>query len=113
MKNHLLAQAYQLLEPSVTGMKEVNADNFVLYLKGLYLAIFTATIALSILMFTLGGLEYILSAIPGVKGAGKDKMVNALWGLGIALASYLILNTINPDLVSLKALTTILSGTHN
>ena len=109
MKYQLLAQAYQLLEPTVTGMQTVDAANFSTYLKQLYIAVLTATVALSILVFTIGGLEYILSAIPGVKVSGKEKMVNALWGLGIALASYLILNTINPDLVSLKALTDILN----
>jgi hypothetical protein len=109
MDYHLLAQGYQLLEPTITGgITSVDASNFADYLKSLYIAFFTATTALSVLVFTIGGLEYILSAIPGVKVNGKEKMTNALFGLGIALASYLILNTINPDLVSLKALTDII-----
>lgn len=105
---------YQLLEPSVVpGLSSINADNFGVYLKNLYLAILTATITLSVLIFTIGGFQHILSQVPYLKIEGTEKMINALWGLGIALASYLILNTINPDLVSLKTLAQILNGAGN
>lgn len=113
-KYYLLAQGYNLLEKSVTpGIDQVTAANFPDYIHGLYLAILTITVVLSLVIFTYGALQYVLSIVPGIKASGKDNMKNALFGLGIALASYLILQTINPDLVSLKALTSILSDLGN
>ncbi|MEI6316099.1 MAG: hypothetical protein WCO65_00005, partial [bacterium] len=38
----------------------------------------------------------------GEKASAKDRMVNAVFGLILALSSYLILNTLNPKLVNLK-----------
>jgi len=56
-------------------------------------------IVLAFLVLTFGGFEYVLSATMGGKQGGKDKIIAAILGLLIALASYLILYTINPDLV--------------
>lgn len=108
----LIAQeGYKLLEPTLTpGIEQVGSGNFTAYIHGLYIAILTITVVLSLVVFTYGAFQYTLSIVPGIKQDGKDNMTNALFGLGIALASYLILQTINPDLVSLKALTDIISG---
>jgi hypothetical protein len=50
-------------------------------------------------MFTWAGIEYIVSEAMDSKADGKKRMTNALIGLGIALASYILLYTINPDLL--------------
>lgn len=56
-------------------------------------------VALSALvMFTLGGVRYMLSGDRDPTEA-KNWMKNAFWGLVLALTSWLILYTINPDLV--------------
>lgn len=55
-------------------------------------------VALSVVMITWGGLEYILSKIPGAKTEGKDRIKNALWGLLLALVAWVILNTINTSI---------------
>jgi hypothetical protein len=52
----------------------------------------------SVLMIVIGGIEYILGATPFQKGDGKEKIINALTGLLLALAAYLILYTVNPKL---------------
>lgn len=51
----------------------------------------------------LGGLTYILAAgnVAKVENA-KDTIQQALIGLGLLLVSYLLLRTINPDLVNLR-----------
>lgn len=51
----------------------------------------------------VGGLTYILAAgnVAKVETA-KDTIKQALIGLGLLLVSYLLLNTINPDLVNLR-----------
>jgi len=58
-------------------------------------------IALAVMMF--GGIQYILAAgNVGKTTEAKEWIYAALTGLGLLLVSYLLLNTINPDLVKLK-----------
>ena len=60
-----------------------------------------AVLALGQMMF--GGIQYILAAGNVAKHEeAKDTIQQALLGLGLLLASYLLLRTINPDLVNLK-----------
>ena len=64
-------------------------------------------------VLVLGGLQYVLAAgnVAKVESA-KEMMNSALLGLGILLVSYLLLRTINPDLVNLRnpSLTPITGG---
>jgi hypothetical protein len=55
---------------------------------------------LSVVMIIIGGLEYMTSELVHTKEAGKEKIVNALLGLLIALGAYTLLYTINPDLLN-------------
>lgn len=58
---------------------------------------------LALYQMTLGGITYILAAGNAAKVEdAKDTIKQALFGLGILLVSYLLLRTINPDLVNLK-----------
>ncbi|MDP2946201.1 MAG: hypothetical protein Q8N61_01975 [bacterium] len=58
-------------------------------------------LALGQMMF--GGIKYILAAGNVVKFEdAKDTIQQALLGLGLLLVSYLLLRTINPDLINLK-----------
>ncbi len=70
-----------------------------------YLFIFgLGTIAvLALAQMMVGGLTYILAAgnVAKVENA-KDTIKQALLGLGLLLVSYLLLRTINPDLVNLR-----------
>lgn len=91
-----LAQ-YQLLEPSLTG-GETNF-NLIEYLKLIYRTVLMIVIVISILMVAIGGVEYIFSQVPGAKVEGKQRITNAIVGLLIGLASYLILYTIDPSFV--------------
>src|SRR3989344_1074884 len=69
---------------------------------------------LAMVMIVMGGIEYMTSDLVSSKEAGKDTIINAILGLLIALGAYLILNTINPQLLSVcldklpKAVITIL-----
>ncbi len=53
----------------------------------------------ALVMFVWGGIEYMLAGDKD-PGKAKERMKNAVYGLVLALTSYLILYTINPDLVS-------------
>ncbi len=58
---------------------------------------------LALAQMMIGGLTYILAASNVAdKIAAKDTIKQALIGLGLLLVSYLLLNTINPDLVNLR-----------
>lgn len=57
---------------------------------------------LSVLMIVVGGAEYLGSEAFTSKEAGVKKMQAAVWGLLLAIASWVILNTINPELVRLN-----------
>ncbi len=58
--------------------------------------------ALSVIMIVWGGVEIMLSEGPWGKLNGKEKIWNAIWGLGLALVSWLILYIINPDILNFK-----------
>ncbi len=64
---------------------------------------------LAMAMIILGGLEYMTSELISSKEAGKQKIKGALLGLVLALGSYALLNTINPDLLKtdLKSLESV------
>lgn len=55
---------------------------------------------LAVIMLILGGLQYMGSETVGGKQDGRDRITAALGGLLLALAAFLILQTINKDLVN-------------
>jgi hypothetical protein len=57
---------------------------------------------LAVIMFFIGGFQYMTGESLNMKGEGKSKMQNAVLGLVLVLASFVILNTINPQLVTLR-----------
>ena len=58
---------------------------------------------LAFAMIVFAGLEWSLSgANPSLQQDAKDRIFNAVFGLLLLLGSFVILNTINPDLVDLR-----------
>lgn len=54
----------------------------------------------AVLMIVIGGISYIGGASnPSARSEAKNKITNAIFGLILAIASWLILSTINPDLL--------------
>lgn len=92
---------YVLLEPSAVGQSEGTAVNFVNYAKGAFNTFLILVIVLAIVYLVWGGLSYMLSGIPMIKVGGKERMGVAIQGLVLALVAWLILNTINPNLLRL------------
>ncbi len=54
---------------------------------------------LSVIMIVIGGIEYMTSELPGLKSAGKERIIHAIFGLILALGAWTLLYTINPDLL--------------
>jgi hypothetical protein len=90
---------YTLLEPEITGASTTAPTDFLAYINLFYKVLLWLTIALAIVYIVIGGIQYMTAAAASGKGDGKKKIGNALIGLVIALLSYLVLFSINPDLV--------------
>ena len=55
---------------------------------------------LAVIMIVWGGIQYMTTELISSKEAGKDSIVNAIFGLVLALGAYLLLYTINPDILN-------------
>lgn len=89
------------------GVEKGEIPNFMVYLDWLLSALFFAVGISAVLMIIIGGVGYVLTSAQGKPNDVKDaenRIKYAIGGLLLALASWLILNTINPDLLK-KGLT--------
>ena len=76
-------------------------DAFGKYLN-LMISIFIGLCAvLAVVMIVVGGIEYSTSELISSKEAGIEKIKGALLGLLLALGAFILLRTINPDLLNL------------
>ncbi len=99
------SKGYCLLAPLDEETKQVstNDDGFSKYLQKIINIAISLTGILSVIMLIFGGIEYVSSSVSETaKKDAKERITNALFGLLITLSGYLILSTINPDLLSLK-----------
>ncbi len=70
------------------------------YLEWLYVFAISITGIAAVVTIAIGGVQYIISyGNPGKMTSAKDNITNALLGLLLAVSAWLILYTINPDLV--------------
>jgi len=90
---------YPQIEGSVPG---TTLEGYVRYI---YLFALSIVGIAALGAITFGGITYMLSDTITSKDEAKKWIWGAISGLILALAAYLILYTINPDLVSLKGLT--------
>ncbi len=75
------------------------------YIDVIYQFIISIIGLVAAIMMIIGGFEYLTSAGDGGKiGAAKKRITNALIGLVLAFSAYLLLNTINPELLRFKPL---------
>jgi hypothetical protein len=56
---------------------------------------------LAMIMIVMGGIQYMTSELPSMKSDAKGTISRAILGLLLALASYAILNTLNPNLLQI------------
>ncbi len=57
---------------------------------------------LAVLMIVIGGAQYMSTDAFSGKSQGRERITYALMGLGLLLISFLVLRTINPELVDLN-----------
>ncbi len=92
---------YTPLEPIegfTSGTANVDLPTF---LQGLFRILFSLGALLAVGMLVVGGIEYMVSEVAHVKQQGLKRAQAAFYGLAILAGSYLILNTINPELLKL------------
>jgi hypothetical protein len=72
------------------------------YLPGMFKLLIGLSAAFAVLMIVIGGFQYMSTdAIQG-KSNGKERIKNAIFGLVLVIGAWLILATINPNLLSLN-----------
>jgi hypothetical protein len=90
------AAVYTPLTPGLAGKTDLNS--FIDWLIGSVLSVGSA---LAVLMIVIGGFRILLMAgNPSARSEAKNMTWNALFGLGILVLSYLILKSIDSDLVN-------------
>ena len=102
-----LASAKWCLEVGlgVPGLSRGSCVDLKTYVDGVYKLAGTAVGIVGVLMFLVGGFQYMVSAgNKSVASEAKKTMVNAVIGIILIYAAYLFLRTINIELVDNQAL---------
>jgi hypothetical protein len=75
------------------------------YISGIYTFLLSIVGVVAAAMMIIGGFQYLISVGDTAKiSAAKERVTDALIGLVLAFGSYIMLYTINPDLVAFKGL---------
>lgn len=93
--------SYQPLSPLSEGAGPVDTSKPESYLDNIYGIALGVAAIFAVIMLMICGLQYMTSSAISSKESAKKRCWAAILGLGLLLASWLILNTINPDLVKL------------
>lgn len=72
------------------------------YIGVMYRWMVSSAVLFAIILLMIGGVRYTIGAASDQIAAAKKMMSNALIGLVLLLCTYMILFTVNPDLVSLQ-----------
>lgn len=96
-----IAKAYDLTI-KLPGLAQENVQ-FVDYIQTIFTLMISIAGIAALLMIMFGGFQYITAGGNESRtGQAKDRIKNAILGLILALCSWLVLNTINPDLVAIN-----------
>lgn len=99
-------KGYELLAPipgsGIPAVAPLGQGGLAKYLQSLFNLGLGIIIALAVVMIVIGGAQYLSTDAVSGKEGGKDKLWHAVQGLIIALGAFLILNTINPDILKLN-----------
>lgn len=74
------------------------------YIGGLYNFLLGFAVTVAIIMLMVGGFQYVLFSGTGQIGAAKERIKNAIVGLVLLFAVFVLLYTVNPQLTLLQPL---------
>ena len=89
---------YVPLEP-IPGLEQSGNTDLGTFLTSLFKILFSLSALVAVGMLTIGGIEYMVSEVPGVKAHALERAKAAIYGILILAGSWLLLNTINPQLL--------------
>jgi len=92
---------YTPLEP-LPGVEDAQSGtgNFRDLLQGFFRLLVNVGAFVAVTMLVIGGITYMISEATVTKFVAKEKIKAAFWGLAILAGAWLILNTINPQLLT-------------
>jgi hypothetical protein len=97
------AFAYTMLEPLPGMGGGATGPGLTDYLGWVFKFMLAAAAFLAVAQIVIGGISMIVGgASETARGDAKKRIQEAIYGLLLALASWLILYTINPDLAQMK-----------
>jgi hypothetical protein len=96
---HAGDSTYSVLSPLPGTGNEVDTDEPGTYLQTMYQIAVGLAALLAVLMLVIGGFQYMTSEAFNTKEQAKNRIWGAIGGLLLILASWLILNVINPELL--------------
>lgn len=91
--------SYAYLAP-LPGFTDGSVSRLGEFLRVFFTILILVAGVLAFIMIVIGAITYLSSDAFSGKAEGKEMMLNAVLGLILALGSWLILNTINPNLAS-------------
>ncbi len=86
--------------PGVTSSDLTSPQGFSSLINAIFKILITGGALLAVLSLTIGGVQYMTSSSVGNKTQGLDRAKAAIYGMILIAAIYLILNTINPQLLN-------------
>jgi len=98
------SSTYTLLAPIKDLTTITSADNIGSYFSTMVKILIGICGVLAVIMLVIGGVKYMGEDSIFGKSQGRETMTKALFGLIIAIGSYALLNTINPDLLGVEGL---------
>ncbi len=90
--------SYVPLEP-IPGANQTGTVSFGLLLTGLLKTLISLGGLVAVLALIFGGVAYMVSSVGVTLSAAKERMKSAIYGLLLLIACWLILSTINPQLL--------------
>lgn len=101
---HVFAQGFVPLAP-IPGLTEgatANTAGLANFFNNLYKYLIGVAAILAVIMIIWGGLEISTQDSVSKKGAGKEKIYNAIFGLVLVLSPVLVFSIINPSILNLS-----------
>ncbi len=83
--------------PGITGTATSNLPE---YLVALFRVTLGLAAVLAVIQITIGGVEYMSTDAISGKEDGKERITQAIYGLILAIGAWLILNTVNPRILT-------------
>ena len=105
-----MSKLNKILLAAAIGPGAAPPNDWLSYAQFLFPFAISVAAVLAVIMLIIAGLE-MMTASETMRSDAKQKIQNAIIGLLVAVGTYLILNTINPDLLNLKIDTSGLRST--